>query len=293
MARRTLISLLCVLAATGTVAAGCSGSDPSPGGRPSIVVTHAILGNVVEDLVSDTADVQVLMPNGADPHDFQPSAKDIAALRNADLVVANGLGLEESLDDALAQAEADGSTVFTAGDHIDVRRVDGVDDPHFWTDPTQVRATVGALATTVKATLGIDLTTQAAAADARLTALDTAIRSTFADIPSSRRKLVTGHESMGYFARAYGFDLVDTVVPGLSTQAGVSASQLAELTATLAREQVSVLFIEAGTPRQVTDAIADETGTSVVEIPAHSLPDDGSYDSLMRETANRIAEALR
>lgn len=293
MARRTLTFLLCVLAAAGTVVTGCSDSDPSPGGRPSVVVTHAILGSVVEDLVGDLADVRVLMPDGVDPHDFQPSAKDIAALRGADLVVANGLGLEESLDDALKQAKADGTAVFTAGDHIDVRRVGGADDPHFWTDPTQVRAVAAAVSTTMKDALNIDLSTRATATDKRLVALDRSILNKLANVPASRRKLVTGHESMGYFARAYGFDLVDTVVPGLSTQAGVSASELAELTATIAREQVPVLFIEAGTPRQVTDAVADETGARVVEIPSHSLPDDGSYYSLMRDTADRIAEALR
>lgn len=293
MARRTLIVLFCVLAAVGTVATGCSDGDSSSDRRPSIVVTHAVLGSVVEDLVGDAADVRVLMPSGADPHDFQPSAKDIAALRNADLVVTNGLGLEESLDDALRQAQADGTAVFTAGDHVEVRRVAGAADPHFWTDPNQMRTVVAALATAVDDELGIDMASRAEAADKRLGALDGSILGALAHITASRRKLVTGHESMGYFARAYGFELVDTVVPGLSTQAGVSASQLAELKNTIARERVPVVFIEAGTPRQVTDAIADETGVSVVEIPSHSLPDAGSYDSLMRETATRIAEALR
>jgi zinc/manganese transport system substrate-binding protein len=292
MAHRTSVLIVVTLALVSALGAGCSSENESAGGRPAIVVTHAILGSVVEDLAGEVADVEVLMPNGADPHDFQPSAKDIERLRGADLVVANGLGLEESLDEALDQARSDGHRLFTAGDHVEVRLADGADDPHFWTDPAQMKTMAAALAAMMQSELGLDVSAQAAAAADRLEALDEAMDETLAPIPSGRRKLVTGHESMGYFADRFGFEYVGAVVPGLSTQAGVSASELADLKAVIAKEGVDVVFAEAGTPRQVTDAIAGETGARVVEIPAHALPDDGSYETLMRETAQLVAGAL-
>ena len=88
-----------------------------------IVVTTSVLGSVVRDLVGDRASVTVLMGNGVDPHDWAPSAQDLEAVYAADLVVANGLGLEEGLQDALGQAEAEGIRVFEATDHIDVREL--------------------------------------------------------------------------------------------------------------------------------------------------------------------------
>lgn len=274
------------------VAAGCADGSASHDDRPHIVVTHAILGSVVEDLAGDAADVRVAMPNGVDPHDFQPSAKDIAQIQNADLVVANGLGLEESLDDALQQAREAGIPVLQAADAVTVRRVGGAPDPHFWTDPSQMREVAAALAPAIEKALDVDLTAPAAATDRRLAALDAELEGLLGAIPAARRKLVTGHESMGYFARRYGFTLVGAVIPGLSSQAQVSASQLADLRAAVTREGVDVVFAEMGTPRQVADAIAAETSARVVELPAHALPEGASYEDLMRQTARTVAGAL-
>lgn len=288
--RRALVLVLCL--ALAAVTAGCADESASPDGRPRIVVTHAILGSVVQDLVGDAADVRVVMPNGVDPHDFQPSAKDIAQIQNADLVVANGLGLEESLDDALQQAREAGIPVLQATDAVTVRRVDGAPDPHFWTDPSQMRTVAATLAPAIEQALDVDLTGRPGATDRRLAALDAEVERLLAPVPAARRKLVTGHESMGYFARRYGFTLVGAVIPGLSSQAQVSASQLADLRAAVAREGVDVVFAETGTPRQVADAIAAETGARVVELPGDALPEGASYEDLLRQTARAIAGAL-
>ena len=107
-----------------SVAAGCS--DDSGGehtGGPTVVVTYSVLGAVVRDIVGDSADVVVLMPNGADPHEWSPSAKDVEAMLNADVLVENGLGLEGNLQDPLSEARSNGVRVFTVSDHITVRKV--------------------------------------------------------------------------------------------------------------------------------------------------------------------------
>ena len=87
------------------------------------MVTYSVLGAVVRDLVGDTAQVVVPMPNGQDPHEWEPSAKDIETVMHADLVVQNGLGLEGGMQKTLAQAQAAGVKFFTASDHITVRHV--------------------------------------------------------------------------------------------------------------------------------------------------------------------------
>jgi zinc/manganese transport system substrate-binding protein len=303
MVRRTVAALLVPALA---VAAGC-GSDDAADAGPTVVVTTPLLGAVVEDLVGETAAVEVVMPNGIDPHDFQPSARDVEAVAGADLVVENGLDLEEGLEDALEQARDDGVPVFTATDHVALRAVaeeeaeehegeeehgHSGEDPHIWMDPLAMRDVALALAPALEGELGLDLGDRAAALDARLSALDREVRETLASVPPARRRLVTGHESMGYFADRYGFELVGAIIPSLSSQAQASAESLAELRDHVRAADVPVIFNEIGTPEGVADAIADETGAHVVEIGTHTLPDDGSYATFMREAAAAVAGGL-
>jgi zinc/manganese transport system substrate-binding protein len=296
-----------VLLCAPVIAAAACGSDDAAGSGPTVVVTTPMLGTVVEDLVGDAARVEVVMPNGIDPHDFQPSAKDIEAVADADLVVENGLDLEEGLEDALEEARDDGVPVFTATDHVTVREVakeevhpEGEEeehghlggDPHIWMDPLAMRDVALALVPALERDLGLELAGRAADVPAGLAALDREVRETLASVPPGRRKLVTGHESMGYFADRYAFEVVGTVIPSLSSQAQVSAEGLAGLRDEVRAAGVPAIFSEIGTPEGVADAIADETGARVVEIGTHTLPNDGSYATFMREAAAAVADGL-
>jgi zinc/manganese transport system substrate-binding protein len=301
--RWTLAIALGVLA--GALAlAGCGGqATPDPGAavdETTIVVTYPVLGSLVSELVGDAADVTVLMPNGADPHEWQPSAKDVETLGSADLVVVNGLGLEAGLDDVLEEVRRSGVPVFVATDHVDVRMLGGGEvagdagapDPHIWTDPLSMERVVATLATTLESELGLDVAAQASELEDRLVALDAEIDETLSAVPEPERKLVTGHESMGYFADRYGFGLVGAVVPSISSQAEASAGELAELKELIEREGVRAIFTELGTPSQVAESIAGEAGATVVELPSHTLPADGSYFTFVRDIAAAIAGAL-
>jgi len=283
------------------------GQSPPMTGGPAIVVSSAVLGAVVQDLVGDRATVSVLMGNGVDPHDWQPSARDVEALHRADLVVVNGLGLEATLEPVLEEVAGTGVPVFRAAEHIgSLRSIDdgvvhhdapvashgpGVPDPHFWVDPLSMRDVVVALAP-VMAGMGVDVADRAADLATRLEALDAEVRTTLEVVPVERRQLVTGHESMGYFADRYAFELVGAVIPGLSSQGEVSASQLGAISALIREHGVPAIFTEIGTPAAVVDAIAGETGVQVVQLPSHALPADGSYFTFIRDIATAIATAL-
>lgn len=301
-ARSPYIAVLTALLLAVLAVAGCGGGPDGGSSRPRIAVTTSVLGSVVRELVGDRAEVRVIMPNGTDPHEFQPSARDASRLRQADLVVVNGLGLEESLDDPLAEARSAGVPVFTAGDHVDVRRFGegevtddgaGADDPHFWMDPEQMEKVVAALAPAVTDATGVDVSANATSLEQRLSALSGELAARARTIPPARRLLVTGHESMGYFARAYGFTLVGAIIPSLSSQAQASASSLAELRARMTARGVPVIFTEAGTPSAVAEAVGDATGARVVEVATHALPDDGSYLTFMRDVMDRVVAGLR
>jgi zinc/manganese transport system substrate-binding protein len=285
----------------------CQTANTISSGKKSIVVTYSILGSIVKDLVGDKADVTVSIPNGLDPHDWQPSAKDIEKLNHADLVIQNGLGLEGGLQKTLAAARDNGVIFFTASDYITVRYVGagegipsgdpdqalGAADPHLWMDPLTIKSVVVALAPVLLTDLNLDVSSQAADLENRLDSLHNEISKIVAAIPQENRKLVTGHESMGYFAWRYGFELIGVIIPSLSSQAGVSAADLAELKKAIEDNQVKKIFTELGTSPAVANAIGEETGVKVVVLPTHTLPADGSYFTFMRNLATVITDTLK
>lgn len=305
--RRRWFAVIAALCAVALVVAGCGDADT--GDRPRIVVTTPVLGSLVSELVGDAAEVTVVMPNGADPHEYRPSAKDVAALTDADLVVENGLDLEEGLHDVLERVHDGGGPVFTASDHVVLRATaedddhdeeahgaddgheHGEHDPHIWLDPIAMRSMVEALAPVVERDLGIDVGERARDLSGRLTALDTEIEGILAGLPADGRRIVTGHESMGYFADRYDLDVVGVLLPSRSSQAQASAANLASLRKVVAADGIGVIYAEIGTPKGVADAVANETGARVVELGTHTLPDDDSYFTLMTGIATTIRDA--
>ncbi len=293
-----LVALACAALIAASVA--CGSDEDAADDRPTVVVTTPVLGSLVQDLVGDRARVSVIMPNGADPHGFQPSARDVEALADADLVVENGLDLEEGMHDVLDQARDEGTPFFTASDHVHVRTASeseasdeghGAEDPHIWMDPIAMRAVALALAPALDE-LGLDADAAAERLAGRLDELDVEVRRTLDAVPADQRKLVTGHESMGYFADRYGFELSGAIIPSLSSQAQASAQALAELRDKVRAAGVPTIFTELGTPDDLAEAIGDETGARVLQIATHTLPDDGSYFTFMRQAAQTVVEGL-
>jgi zinc/manganese transport system substrate-binding protein len=294
-----LLSILLLLPACKSSGVGTS--------QKSIVVTYSILSSVVKELVGNQVNVIVSIPNGLDPHTWEPSAKDIENINKADLVVQNGLGLEGGMEKTLAQAQANGVKFFTASDYITIRHVGagegipsgdpdqavGAADPHLWTDPLAMKAVVAALADYLKANLGINVDAQSQDLQARLDNLNTQVADEVATLPIDSRKLVTGHESLGYFAQRYGFKLIGAVIPSLSDQADVSAADIATLKQEILDNHVKAIFAELGTSAAVIDEIGAETGANVVQLTTHALLSDGSYFTFETNLAKTIIDALK
>lgn len=294
------------LALVALTVAGLTACAAPPDDRPLVVVSTNILGDVVAELVADEAEVMTLMPPNADPHSFEISASDAARLRTADLVVSNGLGLEEGLQQHLDEAAAAGVTGFTAGDVIDVLPYRGGDaaglpDPHFWTDPARMIAVVDAIGPQLAQLPGIDadrLTAHAAAYRAALVALDDEMTAAFAAIPAERRALVTNHHVFGYLAERFDFEIVGAVIPGGTTLAAPSASDLADLVQAIEQAGVTTVFAESSSPDRLMRALAAEADlrVDVVELYTESLTAPGGgaddYLTMMRVNTERIATGL-
>jgi len=278
----------------------------------NIVVTYSAIGDVVSRLVGDAATVTVLIPNGQDQHDFMPSAKDVETVNNASLVVSNGLDLEEGLEDAMVQAEKSGVAMFHIADHVTLLEstkpdekegaVDeeghedeedhghGTEDPHVWLDPETLAEAIPALAEALKLATGKDFTEEATAVVGELTALSANVRDIITTVDEC--KLVTGHDSLGYFAARYGCTIVGAVIPGFSTAAEASAGSLADLKVLAKENGVKAIFTELGTPADVAAQIAKEIGVDVVQLSTHVLPENGGYNEMMTQLATAIANGL-
>ncbi len=253
---------LAVAAGLVAVTAGCSsaGSD-----RPVVAVTTNILGDVVTEVVGDAADVMVLMPAGADPHSFEVSAQEAARLRSADLVVENGLGLEEGVARHVEAAASDGVPVFTAGEHVDAlewtTEDDSGPDPHLWTDPARMVDVVEALDDALR-DAGVEPSGTDAYLD-ELATLDTDMSDAFAGIPEDRRALVTNHHVFGYLADRYDFRVVGAVIPSGTTLASPSAADLRDLASAIDEAGVPTIFADLSQPARLAEVLADEVDVHV------------------------------
>ena len=290
-------------AVTGALLAltGCAGGAASD--RPLVVVTTNILGDVVSHLVGDDVEVMTLMRPGADPHSFEISAAEAARMRSADLLVANGLGLEEGLQQHLDAAASEGVQTFVAGDAVTVlpytsTDADGADDPHFWTDPAQMIAVVDALTPVLEGLGAPAVTEHAAAYRADLETLDAEMTTAFAAIPADRRALVTNHHVFGYLADRFGFRVVGAVIPGGTTLAAPSTSDLADLVSAIDEAGVPTIFAESSSPDRLVRALADEADrqVTVTELFTESLTDASGgapdYLTMMRVNTERITSGL-
>ena len=298
----------------------------------SVVVTTEVLGSVVEQLVGDAGEVSVIMPSGANPHSYEPSARDAEKLLNADVLVSNGLELEEALVSLLESAESEGVRWFQAADHITILELadaaehdegeheasdehehgdeheqehdegeheagDEHEHEHGAEDPhiwTDPMAMIDVVTALVPvlAEAGIDASVGADALIGDLQALDSEVAEIVAAVPEGDRKLVTGHRSLGYFADRYGFELIGPVIPSLSTSGEPTARELARLIEDISENDVSVVFAEVGTPQAVAEAVASDSGTRLIPLETAQLPEGGTYQDLIREIAVTVAGAL-
>lgn len=310
MRYRIILSVLLIL----SLLTGCSDSGGDDG--LTVVATTTVIGDVVASIVGDAGEVDVLIDGQADPHEFSPSAAETATVLSADLVIANGLDLEAGALSLLESAEEEGIPVLYLAPQLDPIPFGGGeheheedegedehghagDDPHFWLDPLRMADATDLIAAALdEASPSADWTERAASVRADLEQLHTEIADVLSAIPEERRKLVTNHDSLGYFADRYGFDVVSTVIPGGSTMGEPSASDLAELVDLLRAEDIRAIFADTTSPRTLAEAVAAELGDSVriYDLYTGALGEPGSgadtYAGMMRTNANTIAEAL-
>ncbi|MFG3442124.1 zinc ABC transporter substrate-binding protein AztC [Nonomuraea sp. NPDC047897] len=300
----TLLMARLVTAIAFVMVAGCAATGEN---APRVVVTTNILGDVTHTIIGDQAEVTVLMKPDSDPHSFGVSAREAALIEDADLIVYNGLGLEEGVLRHVAAAEQAGVPALAVGEGVDPIRfaadeTAGQLDPHFWTDPRRMAKAVDLIAEQVVTHVdGIDaaaVRTAAASYRAQLEQLDSWVEQQVATIPPDSRRLVTNHHVFGYFAQRYGFQVIGAVIPSGTTLASPSASDLESLRDAIKSAHVKAIFADSSQPERLARVLASEAGVDVEVVPLFSeslsrrSPGAATYLDMIRSNTKAMADGL-
>ena len=266
-----LAPLLVLVAA---VAIGC-GDDSGSGRGATVVATTTQAADLVRQVGGARVNMEGMLRPGGDPHDYEPRPSDVAAVADATVVFRSGGEVDGWLDDVIDNAGGDAQVVTLIDS---VRHLD--DDPHWWQDPTNgARAVEAIRAELTKADPG-GRTTFARNAERtvrKLQTLDRQISACVERVPPAKRKIVTTHDALGYFARRYGVKVVGAVIPSLSTQAQASAGDVQRLVEQIQHAGVEAIFPESSVNPDIERAIAREAGASIGDpLYADSLGAKGS-----------------
>ncbi len=299
-----LMTVLCLCAG----AAACDGASLPTTPQPlRVLAVETFLADIAQNVAGERVQVQVLLPIGVDPHGYQPTPGDVARVAECDVLIVNGAGLEAYLDELLQAAGGQHRLIVASqglasrapqpGEPLDA---DHEVDPHFWLDPNNVVRYVENIRdglSQADAAGAAAYAGNAAAYVAQLRDLDAWIQEQVRLVPPERRLLVTNHESFGYFADRYGFQVVGAIVPSVSTGAAPSARELADLVDRIAASGAPAVFLETGANPQLAQQLSQETGIRVVTgLYTHSVSAAGgeapSYIEMIRFNTAAIVGAL-
>ena len=322
--------VLGVLALLAALTAGLVQPAAAQTNRLQVVATNSILGDLVNNVAGDAAVVVVLVPANGDSHTYEPTPADASAIADADIVFENGLGLENWLDDVYAASGSDAERVVVTTDVTPLRVADepqfaadgeatpadgtvatpaevaepeeGEFDPHVWFDVANVKLMVATIEAALLTADGADVDafqTNAASYQAQLDTLDQYVLDTVSTLPEADRKLVTSHDTFAYFAARYGFEIVGTALPSITTEsADPSAAAIAALVDDIRASGVAAIFPENVSNADLLDQIASEADVVVgPELYTDALGDPGSdggtYIHLITYDVTSIVTALQ
>lgn len=319
-----LIILVASLACSGSDSDTGSTGSTGGGGPVKVVATTTQIGDFARNVGGDRISLTVLLSPNQDAHDFELEPSQIRAVVGADLILRNGLDLDAFLDKvldgsnaAVATLAAGISTIDGDHGHEDEEHHDDEDeehqedeehpdhehgtDPHIWFSVDNARHMVENLRDALVAEDGSNAEfyrTNATAYLASLEALDSEIRTMVEEVPEQCRKLVTTHHVLGYYADAYGFEVVGAVIPSASSDAQASAANVAAIVTAIRNEGVPAIFSEASINPALIQQVGREAGVVVVDdLNGDSLGPAGSdgatYIDMMRSNTVKITDALK
>ena len=290
---------------------GCGGDDApaEDDGRYEVVATVGMIGDLVEAVAGERAEVTVLMGSGIDPHLYKPTRSDLQTIQSADVIFYNGLLLEGKMTDALIRAATSGKPVHAVTELLDEdvliepADLDGLYDPHVWMDPAAWARTVDVIEAKLAEhdPAGAEAyAANAATLKAELAELDAYAADVLARVPEGQRVLVTAHDAFNYFGDRFGYEVVG--VQGLSTESEAGVRDVERIVDTLVDRDIGAVFVESTVNPKNVDALvggARARGHDV-QIGGSLFSDamgpagtyEGTYVGMIDHNVTTIARAL-
>ncbi|WP_147082072.1 metal ABC transporter substrate-binding protein [Methylobacterium haplocladii] len=302
--RWTAIGLAVLLAVLTPVAASAEG-------RIKAVATFSILGDLVRQVGGERVAVTSLVGPDADAHSFSPAPEDARQLAGADIVFVNGLGFEGWIERLIRAsgtrapvvvASQDAKTIAGSRDHDDHGHDHGATDdhadPHAWQSVANAKLYVAAIRDGLSRIDGTHTALYAENARAyceKLDALDAEIRETIRGIPEARRRIITNHDSFGYYTDAYGLRFI--APQGVSTESEAGPKDVARIIRQIRQQKIPAVFLESIADPRLMQQIARESGAKLggkVFSDALSGADGPApdYIAMMRANLRAFREAL-
>jgi zinc/manganese transport system substrate-binding protein/manganese/iron transport system substrate-binding protein len=291
-----------LVAATVFVFAACSatGGSASTGSTDTlkVVATTTVFADLVRNIGGDRITVDSIIPAGAGPEDYEPKPDDARKLADADLIVSNGVGLDDFLGDLIDAAGEESAARLVLGDGLETIMVEDEENPHFWLDPSivadhYVPVIVAKLRELDPAGSDVYQANGTAYAD-QVRQLDEANKVKIESIPVANRKLVTFHDAFPYFARHYGFEEVGVILENVGQEP--TAAELAALVEEVKAANVRAVFSEAQFSPDLSRTLAEEAGISQVVTTLYNdtvgPPPVDTYLKMMEWNVDEIVKAL-
>ena len=262
-----------------------------------VVASFSILGDFVKNVGGDPVDVTTLVGADGDVHVYTPAPGDARKISDANLLVINGLGLEGWLP-RLLQVSSAGVPIVTASKGIAPLKLGSEADPHAWQSVANAKGYVANVRDALIAASPADAESFRNNAEtylAKLGALDREVREAIAQIPSTRRKVISTHDAFGYFASAYGIQFIAPI--GVSTESEASARDIARIVAQIRAEKIPAVFLERMSDPRLIRRIAAETGARIGgTLYSDSLTDEKgdapTYIEMVRHNIKALTSAL-
>jgi len=278
-------------------------------GELRVVATNSILADLVRNVGGAFTQSTVLVGANGDPHTFEPTPKDNVSLRYADVILENGLHLEPWLD-KLYVSSGSRAVRYCLTEGLKLIQIQGYHqddedseiDPHVWHDVGNVIMMVEVIRDSLikmDPARADNYQKNANAYLTKLSALDAWVVEETSSIPKERRKLVTSHDTFGYFSRRYDFQIIGAVIDSATTEAAdPSALKIADLVEKIKNSGVPAVFVENVANPKMLQAVAREAGVKVApQLYSDALGKSGSsgedYIKMMEYNVRTIVEALR
>ena len=280
-------------------------------GTFKIVTTTGMLGDVTKAIVGDKAEVNSLMGPGVDPHLYKATQGDLRLLREADIVIYNGLHLEGKMGEVLEKlGQFPNKQVIAAAEVVDTGNLIVVDennqifDPHLWFDVALWTQTIDPILVSI---IEFDpenekfYTTNANNKKETLLTLDGWVQNEISSIPEQQRILITAHDAFAYFGEAYNIRVQG--LQGISTIAEAGIKDVTSLVNQLVNEQIKAVFIESSVPKKTIEAVVEGAnakghtvaigGTLYSDAMGEAGTPEGTYEGMVKHNINTIVNALQ